>query len=95
AGLMGCPEVAGDGIYGTIKERDANRSILDGMVTDWTKKYSQKEVVALCTEAEVPCGIVAAIDEIFEDPHYAARGNIARVTDPRAGEIAVPDVVPR
>ena len=65
------------------------------MVTDWTKQHSQKEVVALCTEAEVPCGIVAAIDEIFEDPHYAARGNIARVRDPRAGEVAVPNVVPR
>jgi crotonobetainyl-CoA:carnitine CoA-transferase CaiB-like acyl-CoA transferase len=95
AGVMGCPEVAGDGIYGTIKERDANRPILDGMVTDWTQSHTQKEVIALCTEAEVPCGIVAAIDEIFEDPQYAARGNIARVTDPRAGEIAVPNVVPR
>jgi crotonobetainyl-CoA:carnitine CoA-transferase CaiB-like acyl-CoA transferase len=95
AGVMGCPEIAGDGIYGTIKERDANRPILDGMVTDWTQSHTQKEVIALCTEAEVPCGIVAAIDEIFEDPHYAARGNIARVTDPRAGEIAVPNVVPR
>ncbi len=95
AGLMGYAEFAGDGKYGTIKQRDADRASVDGMVTDWTKSHTQKEVIALCTEAEVPCGIVAAIDEIFEDPHYAARGNIARVTDPRAGEIAVPNVVPR
>ena len=57
--------------------------------------HTQKAVVALCAEAEVPCGIVAAIDEIFQDPQYAARDNIVRVDDPRAGEIAVPNVVPR
>ena len=39
--------------------------------------------------------IVAAIDEIFEDPQYAARENIVRIQDPRVGEIAVPNVVPR
>jgi succinyl-CoA:(S)-malate CoA-transferase subunit B len=65
------------------------------MVEAWTRSHSQKDVVALCAEAEVPCGIVAAIDEIFEDPQYAARENIVRVNDPRAGEIAVPNVVPR
>jgi succinyl-CoA:(S)-malate CoA-transferase subunit B len=43
----------------------------------------------------VPCGIVAAVDELFRDPHYAARGNIVRVSDPRAGDLAVPNVVPR
>ena len=38
---------------------------------------------------------MAAVDELFRDPHYAARGNIARVRDPRAGDLAVPNVVPR
>src|SRR3546814_12465163 len=65
------------------------------MVTDWTMQHGQKEVVKLCGTAQVPCGIVAAIDEIFEDPHYAARENIVRVRSARAGEIAVPNVVPR
>jgi succinyl-CoA:(S)-malate CoA-transferase subunit B len=43
----------------------------------------------------VPCGSVYAIDEIFEDPQYAARGNIAYVKDERVGEYAVPNVMPR
>jgi len=94
AGLMGCPEVAGDGKYGTIQQRDADRAGVDGMVTAWTKQHTQQEVVRLCEKAEVPCGIVAAIDEIFEDPQYAARGNITRVKDPRIGDIAVPSPVP-
>ena len=95
AGLMEQADVAGDGKYGTIQQRDADRSGVDGMVTDWTMERTQKEVVAQCEIAEVPCGIVAAIDELFKEPHYAARENIVRVKDPRIGDLAVPNVVPR
>ncbi len=35
------------------------------------------------------------MDEIFADPQYAARENILRMQDPRAGELAVPNLVPR
>jgi len=95
AHLMGHPEVAGDGIYGTIAQREADREGVDGMVTAFTRSHSQSEVLNLCDEAQVPCGPVAAIDEIFENPQYAARDNIRRVCDPRIGELAVPNVVPR
>ena len=95
ARLMGRPEVAGDGIYGTIAKREKQRPAVDGLVADWAKQHTQQEAVRLCEAAEVPCGIVASVDEIFLDPHYAARGNIARVSDPRAGDLAVPNVVPR
>jgi len=50
--------------------------------------------MALCERQQVPCGPVYAIDEIFEDPHYAARGNILRLSDPRVGGLALPNVVP-
>jgi crotonobetainyl-CoA:carnitine CoA-transferase CaiB-like acyl-CoA transferase len=36
-----------------------------------------------------------AIDDIFADPQYAARGNLQRVQDPRVGELVVPAAVPR
>ena len=94
ANLMGRPEIAGDGIYGTIKVRDTSRDKVDGIVADWTSVHTQAEIITLCDEAQVPCSIVAAIDEIFEDPQYQARKNIARVKSPRVGELAVPNVVP-
>ena len=43
----------------------------------------------------MPCGPVYAIDEIFQDPQYAARGNILRVQDERIGSLAIPNLVPR
>ena len=45
AGLLGCPEVAGDGIYGTIAKREKQRAAVDGLVADWAKKHTQQEAV--------------------------------------------------
>jgi crotonobetainyl-CoA:carnitine CoA-transferase CaiB-like acyl-CoA transferase len=95
AGLVGRPEVAGDGDFGTYAKRDARREEVDKMVTDWTSSRTRDEVLSRCEEMQVPCGMVAAIDEIFEDPQYAARDNIVMVDDPRAGTVAVQNVVPR
>jgi len=95
AGLIGRPDIAGDGRFGTFPQRDAGREEVDRLVTQWTKSHTRDEVLRRCEESQVPCGMVAAIDEIFENPHYKARGNIVLFDDPRAGEVAVQDVVPR
>ena len=42
----------------------------------------------------MPASLIYSIADIFEDPQYRARGNI-KMTDSRAGKIAVPAVVPR
>ena len=42
----------------------------------------------------MPASLIFSIADIFEDPQYRARGNI-KMTDSRAGMIAVPDVVPK
>lgn len=95
AAAMGRTEVAGDGEYGTIAQREAARAEVDAMVEAWTRRFSRDELLALCVEQQVPCGPVYGIDEIFDDPQYAARGNIATLTDPRVGAVRIPNVVPR
>jgi crotonobetainyl-CoA:carnitine CoA-transferase CaiB-like acyl-CoA transferase len=94
ARLMKRPEVAGDGVYGTIARREAARAEIDAMVGAWTGAMDRAEVLGKCADAQVPCGPVYAIDEIFDDPQYAARENIARI-DTRIGELAVANVMPR
>ncbi|MCG8544491.1 MAG: CoA transferase [Alphaproteobacteria bacterium] len=95
AALVGRPEVAGDGEFGTFPRRDKRRDEVDAMVTHWTSGRTRDEVLSDCEAAQVPCGMVAAIDEIFEDPQYAARENIVMFQDDRVGEVAVQNVVPR
>ena len=42
------------------------------------------------TEAGVPCGPIQDLAQVSADPHLAARGMIARVRQPGAGELAMP-----
>ncbi|MGE0665351.1 MAG: CaiB/BaiF CoA transferase family protein [Sphingomonadales bacterium] len=94
ARLMGRAELAGDGPYGTIARREAARAEVDAMVGAWTGSMDRAEVLGKCADAQVPCGPVYAIDEIFDDPQYAARGNIAMV-ETRVGDMAMANVMPR
>jgi succinyl-CoA:(S)-malate CoA-transferase subunit B len=84
-----------DGKWGTIRQREAARAEVDAYVGAWTSRFTRDELLAACEEAQVPCGPVYAIDEIFEDPHYKARGNILMMQDPRVGALAIPNLVPR
>ncbi|HTZ78484.1 MAG TPA: CaiB/BaiF CoA-transferase family protein [Stellaceae bacterium] len=95
AQAMGRPEVAGGGKYGTLKQRSEHRQEVDDFVTSWTRSLDRAQVLEICEAHQVPCGPLYAIDEIFGDPQYRARENILFVNDPRAGEVAVPNVVPR
>jgi succinyl-CoA:(S)-malate CoA-transferase subunit B len=92
---MGRPELAGDGRFGTIGQRDAARAEVDAMVGAWTSSMSRAEVIRRCDEGQVPCGPVFAIDEIVADEQYRARGNIVAVDDPRIGPVKVPAPMPR
>src|SRR5690606_1627093 len=81
AEAMGHPELAGDGKWGTIRQREAERAEVDAYVAAWTQRYDRGELISLCDKFDVPCGPVYSVDEIFEDPQYKARGNIAYVDD--------------
>jgi crotonobetainyl-CoA:carnitine CoA-transferase CaiB-like acyl-CoA transferase len=95
AEAMGRPDLAGPDSWGPLANRERDRAAVDQTVAAWTATYDRAELMGVCETNQVPCGPVYAIDEIFEDPHYAARGNILRMQDPRVGELAVPNLVPR
>ena len=89
------PDLASAAQYGRVANRLAEREIVDGLVSDWTKSMDRDGVVAACVASEVPIGAVNAIDEIFEDQHFKARGNLVIVDDPATGPVTVPGVAPR
>lgn len=95
AEAMGRMDLAGEGKWGTVARREAERAIVDEFVGAWTSTYDRADLIKLCEKFQVPCGPVYSIAEIFEDPHYKARNNLAFVKDDRAGEIAIPSPQPR
>ena len=92
---MGVPEFGGDGKWGTITQREAERSIVDDFVGAWSSTLTREQVLSTCESFQVPCGSVYSIDEIFVDPQYAARENIKYMEDAFGQEHAIPNLVPR
>jgi succinyl-CoA:(S)-malate CoA-transferase subunit B len=94
AAVMGREDVTGDGMYGTIEKREAKRAEVDAFVSHWTSGMARDDVLAACDGGQVPCGPVYGVDEIFEDPQFAARDNLVQITDERAGPLTLPNVCP-
>jgi len=81
--------------WATLNNRERDRQKVDEHVAAWTSRHDRAEVLSICEQAQIPCGPIYSIDEIFEDPHYAARGNILMMQDDRVGELPIPNLVPR
>jgi crotonobetainyl-CoA:carnitine CoA-transferase CaiB-like acyl-CoA transferase len=92
---MGRPELAEDSRYSRPKARDDHRAEVNAMVAQWVKSKDAEELIALCDAAEAPISILMNIADIFEDPQYAARGNLEKLAHPQLGEITLPAPLPR
>ena len=94
ADVMGQPDLASAERYGPKDLRLAARDAVNAIVAQWVGSLDCRAALQRCAEGGVPASLIYSIADIFEDPQYRARGNI-RMTESRAGEVAVPDVVPR
>lgn len=95
AKAVGHPEWAEDERYATHHARGENMEELDDMISGWTKERDGEEVLAIMAEAGVPAGKVFTAQDMVEDEHYAARGNVVEVEDPELGQVPMQNVVPR
>jgi succinyl-CoA:(S)-malate CoA-transferase subunit A len=91
---MSQPQLSSSGLYGDQRKRLAARDTVNAIVIEWVASLDRDEVLRLCLEEEVPVGKVNSIADIFEDEHYAARGNLAHIMDDELGDVVVPGVVP-
>jgi succinyl-CoA:(S)-malate CoA-transferase subunit A len=95
AAAMGRPELAADPAYATMPARIENRDSVNAIVSAWIGGQTREALMQTCIATEVPCGPINSIADIFEDEHFKARGNLARVSSDGAGEVVVPSVLPR
>jgi crotonobetainyl-CoA:carnitine CoA-transferase CaiB-like acyl-CoA transferase len=95
AAAMGEAEWGTDPAFDTMEKRAERRAAVDERVTAWTERHRLAELCEILDRAEVPNGPINSIADIFEDPQFAARGNLLRVLDERAGELVLPAPVPR
>jgi len=92
---MGRPELAEDPRYATHVARGDNQDELEGIVADWARLHTAKQVDEILNAAGVICGPIYTIADIFEDPQFQARDMLLRHEDPEFGEYIGPGIVPK
>jgi crotonobetainyl-CoA:carnitine CoA-transferase CaiB-like acyl-CoA transferase len=95
--LMGKPELADRAEFRGNQARVARVGELDALIAEWSKYHDEETLVALLTQADIPCSPVYTSADIAADQQYRARGMVREVNDPKLGPVlqagAVPHVV--
>ncbi|MDX6512044.1 MAG: hypothetical protein QOE36_1548 [Gaiellaceae bacterium] len=92
---IGRPELADDERFVDHEARGAHEDELDEIIAAWAAGLDSAEIDRLLNDAGVVCGPDYTIADIFEDPHFKARGMVVTHDDPELGPLAGPAVVPR
>ncbi len=66
---------------------------LQGLIRDWAKDYTKKELEDMMDEAGIPCGPVLNMKEAIEHPHTKAREMIVHCEHPTVGDMSFQGVV--
>ncbi|TET97574.1 MAG: CoA transferase [Anaerolineales bacterium] len=65
--------------------RATNADFIRKIIVDWLADKTRTQAVALLEEQGVPSGPVYTAEDVFDDPHFAARNTLVTVDDPVAG----------
>ena len=95
AQVMDQPELAVDERYATHSARGQSMEELDGRIAEWSSTQKADELLERLHSTGVPAGRIFRAKDMLEDPHFAAREAIVRLTHPDLGELAMHNVVPK
>jgi len=92
---MGRPELATDPRFDERRARNAHGAEIDAIVAEWVAGHDYAELERAFTPHGVTFTRVYSMADIFGDPHFAARGMLQKVADPKLGTVTVAAPVPR
>ncbi len=93
--LVGGKELLADPRFATHEARGEHADELDEIVAAWVAEHDVEEIETLFDSAAAAGIRIMSMKEIFDDPHYAARGSLVRVPDDELGDVAMAAPVPR
>lgn len=80
--------------YALAKDRLADPEPIMTDLTRWVAERTYAEIKECCDKAGVPVSAIYSMQDIFEDPHYAARNDILEVPCEEFGSIKMPGIFP-
>eukprot|EP00475_Leptophrys_vorax_P038990 TRINITY_DN6966_c0_g1_i1.p1 TRINITY_DN6966_c0_g1~~TRINITY_DN6966_c0_g1_i1.p1 ORF type:complete len:344 (+),score=96.68 TRINITY_DN6966_c0_g1_i1:115-1032(+) len=91
----GRDDMAADPRFQDNTGRVTHQEEIDRAIEAWTKALSAKEVVSRMDHAGVPAGLIYSVKDMFDDPHYQARGMFEEVAVTGSEPLKIPAIVPR
>jgi crotonobetainyl-CoA:carnitine CoA-transferase CaiB-like acyl-CoA transferase len=89
AKVIGRPDLAADGRFGTPETRVTGRLELDAALTSWTAGRSPRDVAATLQGAGVPAGMMQRVVDLPHDQHLRERRFFRTMTHP-----LIPEAMP-
>jgi len=83
--VAGCPELAEEARFATNSQRILHRAELIPIVTEVMRTRSKHEWIEALEGANVPCGPINNMQEVFEDPQVRHRGLRVDLPHPLGG----------
>ena len=68
---------------------------IDAAIGAWTSELEVAQVLSVLDQAAVPAGRIYTVEDIAADPHYLARGMLAKVQMNDGSQLTVPGMVPK
>lgn len=92
---IGQPGLPGDERFVDNAARTRNHKAIDAIFAEWIRARPAEKVLAILNDAGAAAAPVYDVSEVFADPHFLARENIAAVPDPDLGTIRMQNVIPK
>jgi crotonobetainyl-CoA:carnitine CoA-transferase CaiB-like acyl-CoA transferase len=92
---MGREDLLADARFATMATRAEHGDAINGIVAGWVRARPLAALVDVLVRHDVPFGVACSAADIAGDPHVAARGDLATVTDPVIGPVRMQGVHPR
>lgn len=85
--LIGSSSWSADPKFGTQAGRKEERDELDQKLSQWTRKFTPKQMFRMLQEAGIAAGVPSSGEDLFHDIHLRARGHIVETEAEPWGKI--------
>jgi crotonobetainyl-CoA:carnitine CoA-transferase CaiB-like acyl-CoA transferase len=87
--VAGCPELAEEARFRTMSQRIVHRAELTPLIAEIMRTRSKQEWIGALEAANVPCGPINNMKEVFDDPQVRHRGLRVDMPHPSGGAAPV------
>lgn len=95
AAAMDRPELGSDPKFATQASRNRHEAEIEALISEWTSAHDVVDLKTRLDAAEVPATTIYTIADIFEDPHFKARGMLVQTPDDDLGNVTLAGIVPK